>query len=163
MYMHETDVKMTVCTQASFIAMFTFCCVVTYQVWGGSIDCLTRWERLCMFKRFVAPVAIVQTWGEWEIMRLLRIFVFALWGCGVAPDAADYTLNTFFYIIFQSINLMFEAYVMVKGGESVLAAAEHTLSSIFTIIFAALAGFLVVVKCHRHVRISFHLGHAAAI
>jgi hypothetical protein len=137
--------------------------MVTYQVWGGSVDCLTRWERLCIFKKFVTPIAIVLTWGDWEITRLLRIFVFTLWGCGVAPDAADYTLNTSFYIVFQTVCFAFEACAMIRGGESVLAAAEHAFSNIFTIVFAALAGLLVVVKCHRHMRVSFHLGHAAAI
>ncbi len=133
--------------------------MVSHHVWGGSLDPLARWERLCVFKQMVTPVAIVQTWGEWEAMRVMRICVFMLWGCCVAPDATDYSLNTLLYVVFKLINIAVDSHTAVQGGAPVGTIMEQGMSSMFVVIFAAVAGFLIVVKSHRHMRLSFHLGH----
>jgi hypothetical protein len=106
----------------------------------------------------VSPIAILQTWGEWQLVFIIKISMFTLWSSMIAGDAGEYVAFMSLYASFKLTNIVYDVTVNVKDNTSRFTF-DQAVSSSLLLCFSAVTGYLVVARCHRQMRFSFLLNH----
>ena len=146
--------------QVNFVISLFFMFMIIAMKRRPITDGHRKWELVCFVKQIVSPIAILQTWGEWQLVFILKIAIFTLWGATIAGDAGEYVIFMLLYASFKLTNIIYDVTVVKEGASRF--SFDQAMSSSLLLCFGAFTGYLIVSRCQRQMRLSFLIDHLSA-